>query len=112
MKRGWLIAPTLILLAAVTTGKSETTEQMVDWLNGNELFSACTQGDRLCFGYVLGITASAQLADSVCIPSDKVTAGQLTDVVKFWLQNHPEIRHHSASSLVMQALREKFPCKL
>jgi hypothetical protein len=98
------------VLVAVNAGESARADQLVDWLNGNQLFAACQQDDRLCFGYVLGVTASAQLASSVCLPSDTVTSGQLKDVVMLWLQNHPEIRHKSASSLVMQALGEKFPC--
>ena len=35
---------------------------------------------------------------------------QLIDVVKRWLDDHPEVRQYTAGSLVTAALREKFPC--
>jgi Rap1a immunity proteins len=33
------------------------------------------------------------------------------DVVKFFLRDHPEIRQDSAPTLIMLALKEKFPCR-
>jgi Ssp1 endopeptidase immunity protein Rap1a len=84
----------------------------MDWLNGNQLLQACQENDRLCMGYVTGVTAAAQFSSksSVCIPSTTVTTTQLIDVVKLWLGNHPETRHKAGSFLVLEALREKFPC--
>jgi hypothetical protein len=83
----------------------------VDWLNGNQLLEACQQSDRMCMGYVLGVTGAAQfIGSSVCIPSKTVAVEQLTDVVKLWLGDHPETRHKAASFLVLEALKEKFPC--
>jgi hypothetical protein len=34
----------------------------------------------------------------------------LIDVVKRWLDDHPEIRQYTAGSLVTAALKEKFQC--
>jgi Rap1a immunity proteins len=93
----------------VTVGLAE--DAAVDWLNGNQLFQACEENDRLCMGYVIGVTAAAQFSSgsSVCIPSATVTTTQVTDVVKLWLGDHPETRHKAASFLVLEALRESFP---
>jgi hypothetical protein len=119
MRLGILVAVAMMLSGLVAVVLSclvaagdqlAMANEMVDWMNGNQLFEACQQGDRLCFGYILGVTASAQIASSVCIPSATVTSQQLTDVVKLSLRDHPETRHESASVLVLQALKEKFPC--
>jgi hypothetical protein len=56
-------------------------------------------------------TAVALEADA-CDPGgpDGVKAGQVEDLVKLYLRDHPENRHDVASSLIIAALKEKFPC--
>jgi hypothetical protein len=44
-----------------------------------------------------------------CVPPSVVN-DQAVDVVTNFLRAHPEDRHHSAVSLVLQALAEAFPC--
>lgn len=62
--------------------------------------------------YVLGIVDShTSLKQDVFCAPDNVTAGQVTDIVKKNLTNHPEDRHLSASSLVLYSLQKAFPCK-
>jgi hypothetical protein len=61
-----------------------------------------------CVGYIWGATSTAAQAGSICLKGAQ--ANQLIDVIKQWLQTHPEIRQNSASSLVIMALMEKFPC--
>jgi hypothetical protein len=46
---------------------------------------------------------------SFCFPKG-VEGPQIVDVIKRWLDEHPEVRHYSASSLIAEALKEKFPC--
>jgi Ssp1 endopeptidase immunity protein Rap1a len=71
--------------------------------------------DALCTSYVLGAGETfqvLQVAKQVrfyCIP-DKVQNGQAIDVVKLYLRDHPETRQYSAPTLIMLALKEKFPC--
>jgi hypothetical protein len=92
-----------------------------DTLTGNMLFDNCKDwprggtgdamsvfADGTCVGYIWGV-ASALSGSSFCIPTE-VQPNQLTDVVKGWLDGYPEVRHHTASSLVAAALKEKFPC--
>jgi hypothetical protein len=46
-----------------------------------------------------------------CWSDNRVTVGQLMDVVKLWLEKNPGKRHFSAPSLVAAALSEAFPCQ-
>lgn len=46
---------------------------------------------------------------STCIP-DEASVGQLARVVVKWLRDHPEKLHELKSFLVMEALKEAFPC--
>jgi hypothetical protein len=39
-----------------------------------------------------------------------VKAGQVLDVAKLYIQDHPDKRYLSAPHLIVDALREKFPC--
>ena len=40
-----------------------------------------------------------------------VLAGQLTEVVKKWLREHPAEWHYTADSLVAKTFDEVFPCR-
>lgn len=87
--------------------------------DGNQLWEEC-DGDLsgqwgLCSGYTAAVIDSHQALMSkgkylFCAPSD-ATLRQFRDVVKKHLRDHPQDRHHPAASLVIQALREAFPCK-
>jgi Rap1a immunity proteins len=92
------------------------------YVSGNELWVACEAAegkgsvmDAACGMYVLGTVDTVRvLHDSkqityYCIP-DNVTNGQLVDVVKLYLRNHPENRQYAGPTLIMMALKEKFPC--
>ena len=45
-----------------------------------------------------------------CVPQGETGVGQLVEVVKQYLRDHPENRHRSADELVTAALKQKFPC--
>jgi Rap1a immunity proteins len=38
------------------------------------------------------------------------TAGQVLDVTKLYIQHHPDKQYLPAPQLIVNALREKFPC--
>jgi len=63
--------------------------------------------------YVYGVMDSGSMGPVAgrrfCVP-DEVTMLQLGDVVRGWLEKHPEARHLLAASLVATALAEAFPC--
>jgi len=70
----------------------------------------------IALGYVVGVADSFDSGHIVksyrpfCIP-DKVTQGQLADIVINFLAANPENRQWSGDILVVIALREKFPCQ-
>ena len=92
-------------------------------IDGNKLFEHCEffSAARLpphpldaskggyCIGYIQGVHDALQPIRVICVP-DGITGGQLGDVVKLYIGNHPENRHRSADELVAAALKEKYPC--
>ena len=112
-----------LLVSIVICGLASPT--IAGWLDGNELHGNCEveapfdQG--ICLGYIAG--AASMLVDlqtagvvrpltsPICVPQAEVQAGQITDVVKKYLREHPENRHFGGAVLVIMALREAFPCK-
>lgn len=87
------------------------------WINsgafytGNELYDKCQRQIAFCQGYIAGVAdvLSAQNGNSICIPKG-VVLGQLTDVVTYWLRDHPEKRQYTANSQVYLALDKAFHC--
>jgi hypothetical protein len=89
--------------------------------SGNRLYEDCSSENYFnrgyCGGYVVGIVdtieamqASGVLPESaLCIP-EGATKGQLADVVRQYLDDHPERRHADAGSLVPEALGTAFRC--
>ena len=75
---------------------------------GNDLKQYCTVAPNgLCAGYVAGVTEATQAL--FCFPPG-VTKRQIRDVAVTYLNNHPERLHLLAPSLVINAMRNAFPC--
>ena len=87
---------------------------------GNDLRSQCTDYpgtivEGLCSGFVIAIGEAVGQSYGVygwraCFPT-QTTRQQWVDVVKRYLDRHPEQRHLLAGFLVAKALAEAFPCK-
>jgi hypothetical protein len=105
------------LLVQVMSGGAKA-----DFTSGNDLWDACQAEEAkdpvratFCISYIVGAGETFQVLQVVkavsfyCIP-DKVKNGQAIDVVKLYLRDHPETRQYSAPTLIMLALKEKFPC--
>ena len=115
MRRAMLVAVALSCLAAAGDFA------VGDFVDGNKLFEECQSGDdpdserwvkgSLCLGYIVGV-ADALDGSSFCLASGPtgVRAKQVVDVVNLYVRDHPEQRHHAASTLVTAALKEMFPC--
>jgi hypothetical protein len=111
----WCAIP--VLLVQVMSGGAKA-----DFTSGNELWDFC-QGDEpgsvkdtFCISYVIGaaealvaLQQAKQTGPEYCLPPH-VQRRQVSDVVKLFLRDHPENRQNTAVSLVMLALKEKFPC--
>jgi Rap1a immunity proteins len=86
-----------------------------DALTGAELWKDCQEekadfSSGLCMGYILGISVMLEtLTAEYCRPAGS-TNGQIVDVVKRHLEDHPHERHLSAADLITTALSENFPC--
>jgi hypothetical protein len=105
---GMLIA--VVLASYVGRGAVAEEERGVDWITGKQLSDDCERGDDFCLGYIMGATASfTGHGSSFCLPAG-VAGHQVKDVVKIWLKENPELRQKTASYLVLQALKERFPC--
>lgn len=46
----------------------------------------------------------------ICFGGQKITFGQIKDIVYRYLETHPEIRHYLGAVLVRNALMEDFSC--
>jgi hypothetical protein len=60
-------------------------------------------------GYILGVYDAVE-GISICLP-DKVTATQLTGMVKKYLRDNPDKWNYSGKVIVINALSKTFPCK-
>ncbi len=107
----WIVALAFLVLVS----KAEA----VNYFVGNELHAFC-QSDKLsrkyaCVGYITGI--ADVLAEGIAVDGRRAcismgtTNARLTDVVKYWLEQHAEARHRNAPGLVAEALAEAYPCE-
>jgi hypothetical protein len=93
---------------------ANTPASAMNWVNGNQLWDWCKPGNSiLCLGYVAGI-ANAMAASNnsllgwhACL-RENLTVGQVVDVVKLYLSNHPEKRDYAAAALVAEAYEKAF----
>jgi hypothetical protein len=86
-----------------------------DFMTGNQLWEKCQASPPIiCAGYVSAVAdimGHHTVFNRRACFAPEVTNGQVADVVKKWLREHPESRHYVASSLAAEALAEAFPCK-
>ena len=93
-------------------------------ITGNEFKHMCDSNSEWCAGYVNGLLEGIQMGWSIailesnnknaaqydfCIP-DIATQGQLVDVVKKYLDDHPEELHEDHRVLIGWSARDTFPC--
>jgi hypothetical protein len=115
------ITATVVAIALAATGGIAHAGQYVDgnklvgWLNAVDRMerNASTGSDMLSIGQLQGFLMS--FSDSYdgtiyCAPQ-AATLGQLTAVVKRYVNGHPEQWTYSATLLTMGALSTAFPCK-
>jgi hypothetical protein len=89
-----------------------TTTANAAFLTGNEILQRLKSGDHIPYavalGYIQGI-ADAYDGGSHCLPAG-VTAGQLKDVVKNFLEASPEVRHRPADLIIYAIFKNTWPC--
>ena len=108
----------LIAAALVATPVSAETDPSRDFRTGSELLALCTGGTATigyCFGFVMGVLDTVKAYESwnkwreVCAPSG-TTQGEYRDAVVTFLRANPNDLDGQAASLVVLALRDRFPC--
>ncbi len=80
---------------------------------GNWLLGKCDKGNSNtdfweCLGYITGVL-DAQTSAQACIP-ERVTFGQLTDIIVGDLKAQPSTRHLHAWVLIAASAARAFPC--
>ena len=83
-----------------------------EFKDGNKLLSEMngSQFQQMsALGYVVGV-ADALDGVTVCSPNS-VTAGQIHDMVKQFLENNPGLRHFTGDAIVNRVLSKAWPCK-
>lgn len=83
-----------------------------EFYSGNDILNKLNDSSLMmqmqALGYIQGV-ADVYVGVTFCAASN-VTAGQLQDIVKSYLQHNPAIRHKTAESLINEALKQVWPC--
>lgn len=98
----------LILLFAATHASAKSTAYNTGNSIHAKLNSDSIVDKAYSLGYVVGVV-DARFSE--CKSLKSIQANQLVDTVKIFLENNPEKRHYSASSIIEQVISEKFRCK-
>ena len=93
----------LLMVPALARAEFFTGNKLLSLLQSNEVIERVQ-----AIGYIQGVF-DANMSLTVCPPSD-VTAGQVKDMVKNYLENLPAIRNRSADRLIQDALKSVWPC--
>ena len=88
-----------------------TTAQAGTFWDGNKLYSKLngSSTDQMHgLGYIMGV-ADTMDTINICSPLN-VTAGQMNDIVRQYLDAYPTLRHNAADIIVTRALSRVWPC--
>lgn len=88
-----------------------TTAAQAQFKDGNKLLSEMTgsqSAQLLALGYVQGV--SDAFSDVIFCPPGNVTAGQLQDMTKQYLEMYPGQRHRSADMIMADIFKKAWPC--
>lgn len=80
--------------------------------DGNKLHSKLqsnTMDQMQALGYIMGVSDAVD-TEIICSPNT-VTAGQMHDIMKQYLENNPAVRHFPADTLVKVVLSRVWPCE-
>lgn len=108
------------IAAVVLVITSMNAQGQEGFSSGNKLYDQITSSNAALYAYAVGyVSAVADVGAGkgatkggwcFTLPRD-ATQGQLTAIVRRFLDANPQIRHLSASDLVEAALHNAFPCQ-
>lgn len=99
-----MLIPLLLAVTPATFFGTGNDLQTCNQISGPDEEIVCTAYTK---GVLDGILLYAKTV--LCIPQG-VTQGQILDIVKREIRDHPESRHYTAASLIVVALAKSFPC--
>ena len=109
-----------IVSLAIVLAIGARHESRADFQDGDTLYQKCTEtGDgqavAFCVGYAAAIADVLGRGDEdiahwyACIPAG-TTQGEIFEVARQWLHDHPDNRDASASDNLAQAMSDAYPC--
>jgi hypothetical protein len=114
---------TAVSLLAIQHGGAASAQQQLypQFFSGNQLLNDCADANnQRCTVYIEGVFDALSAAQHfvqlwalkrVCIAFPIGASGQqVRDIVTWWLQANPAMRHEGAGGLVRTALSEAWPC--
>jgi hypothetical protein len=96
------------------------SQALAYFIDGNQLYDECRSeratSQMSCLGFTSAIADALEVGFNIegqflkaCLP-ERVTRGQIKDVILSWIERNPKDRHVPAILLSYVALREAFPC--
>ena len=110
-----------LLIALLCVSGNAGAEKFAAFGDGNKLLEWCNAGAHSearnwCLGYIASVRDTHNsmedrgwISKQMCVPVE-AAAGQLVRVVLNYLEGWPAELHIAASSLVLNALGQAFPC--
>jgi hypothetical protein len=100
---------TLALVATLVSGSASAY-----MVTGNKLHDEMQKPstDNMAWAFTRGFVAGVHDVQSevkICSPSS-ANLGQMADMVKNYLENHPAIRHLPAEAIILHVLSTAWPC--
>jgi len=108
-----ILIPIAIGLIVAFLTAAPASQARAEFFTGNDLatlLNSQSNSDRIqALGFIQGVF-DVYVHVTICPPAN-VTAGQLNDMIRNYLNNNPAIRHHTAERLINQALKQVWPCQ-
>jgi hypothetical protein len=106
----WFIAG--LILATLLNATAARAEFFSGNALATKLNSSSAVDQAVALGFIQGVF-DVYVNVTICPPNNGagVTAGQLNDMIKNYLNNNPALRHHTAESIINEALKSLWPCK-
>jgi hypothetical protein len=94
---------TLLLIPTIANAEFFSGNELLTYMNGT------TVEKSVALGYIIGV--SDTLTNATICPPSTITAGQVKDIIKTYIEENPAIRHFTADSIVRSRLEELWACR-
>lgn len=91
------------------------TMALAEFETGNSLLAdlrntTSSVSQMVALGYVKGVFDTMQHVTHCPPPNAAITAGQIADMARQYLESIPHLRHNSADSLLIELFKKAWPC--